>query len=867
MRTMLFIFFLLPSLTFAQVWDDFSDGDFTQNPSWIGDVENFVVNDDFHLQLNDLEAGESALTTAFSFQGDAEWRFWIKQSFSPSSNNFGRFYLMADQVDLKGSLNGYFLQMGESGTADAIELFRQNGDELTSICRGTDELIASSFELGLRVRKDAQGYWTIEIDQSGIGAYQLEASGLDDEISNASFLGLFCKYTASNADRFYLDNIYAGPFVVDEQAPQVQTIIVNSATNLEIVFDEAVEVSSAENRMHYFVSNQIAYPLLAKTDPENPAQVNLSFERSFPNGEELSIHIENVADLTENVMVPMDTAFVFFTPAVHDVLINEIMADPTPQVGLPEWEYVELFNRTSLPVNLSGWKLKIGNSEKDFEAVSIAPGDFLILGDEDAAGSFTFSGSFYGFSSFALTNAGQSLVLLNAEGAVISFVEYTDEWYRDSNKDDGGWALEQIDPANPCGGSQNWMASINSNGGTPGQVNSVDGDNPDTSAPFAQRIEITGPSSLILHFSESMDSSLLAIPGAYQVSGGIGNPLSAKPIAPGYQSVDLLFSAMFENERVYTLTILDANFADCAGNAIDTTIQVSFGLPETVAENDIVINEVLFNPKDDIVAGVDFVEIYNRSQKILDLKYLILANEDEDTGELSSPKEISEEGFLFFPGEYRVLTTDPAVVQAQYANARPGAFLKMPGLPTYANSEGVVVLATKGFEHIDRVRYSEDMQNPLLTSFDGVSLERLHYDRPSSDSTNWLSAAGDVGYATPGYQNSQFGALIETEDAITIDPEIFSPDGDGNNDVLNIYYRFDAGGQNCTIKIYDSRGRQVRTLVNNETIGTEGLFSWDGLSDDHQKSAIGIYVIFVEVWDYDGHRQQLKKSAVLATRL
>jgi hypothetical protein len=206
-------------------------------------------------------------------------------------------------------------------------------------------------------------------------------------------------------------------------------------------------------------------------------------------------------------------------------------------------------------------------------------------------------------------------------------------------------------------------------------------------------------------------------------------------------------------------------------------------------------------------------------------------------------------------------------VQAQYANARPEAFIKMPGLPTYANSEGVVVLATKGFQYIDRVRYNEDMQNPLLTSFDGVSLERLHYDRPSADSTNWLSAAGDVGYATPGYQNSQFGALIETEDAITIDPEIFSPDGDGNNDVLNIYYRFDIGGQNCTIKIYDSRGRPVRTLINNETIGTEGLFSWDGLSDDHQKAAIGIYIILVEVWDYDGHRQQYKKSAVLATRL
>jgi hypothetical protein len=246
---------------------------------------------------------------------------------------------------------------------------------------------------------------------------------------------------------------------------------------------------------------------------------------------------------------------------------------------------------------------------------------------------------------------------------------------------------------------------------------------------------------------------------------------------------------------------------------------------------------------------------------------MVLATEDEETGALDSPKTISENGFLFFPGQYMVLTTDPEIVQTQYFTENANAFIKMASLPSYSNDAGIVVLATNGFMTIDRVVYNESMQYPLLTTFDGVSLERLNYDRASNDETNWLSAAEDVGFATPGYQNSQFGEIVDSVDPISLEPEIFSPDGDGRDDVLNIHYRFDDEGTNCNITIYDSRGRLVRTLINNEYVGTSGQFSWDGLNDNHEKAAIGMYMIFVETFDSNGNRNNYKKTAVLATRL
>lgn len=866
MKRFLTFFFMLPALVFGQVWDDFSDGNFTQNPSWSGDISQFEVNEDFQLQLKSEGEDISHLATLFDLQQETEWRFFIKCSFSPSANNNARFYLTSNALNLEGLLNGYFLQFGESGSGDAIELFRQNGETITSICRGIDGFISSSFELWMRVRKDAQGNWTVEADQTGNGAYIQQASGFDNSINSSDYLGVFCKYTSSNADNFYFDDVYAGPFEEDNDPPVVTLVSTTTDKTLDVLFNEALDQESAENPQNYFVSGQIGNPITAESDQENPALVHLTFDRNFPNGEYVTISIENISDLAGNVMLPVEESFVFFTPGVYDIEINEIMADPSPPVAEPDWEYVELYNRTNLPVDLTGWKLIIGTSDKDFENVTIEAGGYLILGDEDAAGDFLFQGPFYGFSSFALTNSGQTIILENPDGAVISTVSYTDEWYGDPNKDEGGWSLEQIDPTNPCGGKNNWTASISPSGGTPGSENSVNAENPDNTPPYANRVELENANTLILHFSEPMDSIYLSDPTVYTVDNNIGYPDSALPVWPDYQKVKLVFGEPFQTSVLYTLTILYSGLSDCAGNAIDLSKSITFGLPEEIQETDIVINEVLFNPSDDYVKGVDFVEIINRSQKILDLKDLLLCTEDEDTGELDSPKEITENGYLFFPGEYLVLTTDPETVKIQYFTENPDAFLQMASLPSYNNDKGVVLLATKGFVRIDRMEYSEEMQYPLLTSVDGVSLERINFDRPSDDPTNWHSAAETVGFATPGYLNSQFSMTVETSDPITIEPEVFSPDSDGKDDVLNILYNFDKTGQNCKINIYDSRGRPVRKLVDNEFIGTEGQFSWDGLTDDNQKAGVGIYVIYVEVYDADGHTEQYKKTAVLGTR-
>ena len=91
-----------PGLVFAQVWEDFSDGDFTQGVWWSGDSGAFVVDDET-LQLNSTGSDSSFLSANMAFVADTvEWQGRVRLNFSPSSLNLARVYLAASAQNLHG---------------------------------------------------------------------------------------------------------------------------------------------------------------------------------------------------------------------------------------------------------------------------------------------------------------------------------------------------------------------------------------------------------------------------------------------------------------------------------------------------------------------------------------------------------------------------------------------------------------------------------------------------------------------------------------------------------------------------------------------------------------------------------------------
>jgi flagellar hook assembly protein FlgD len=274
-----------------------------------------------------------------------------------------------------------------------------------------------------------------------------------------------------------------------------------------------------------------------------------------------------------------------------------------------------------------------------------------------------------------------------------------------------------------------------------------------------------------------------------------------------------------------------------------------------------VINEILFNPPP---AGSDYVEIYNRSNKVIDLKQTYIANRGSN-GTISSITQISKENYLFFPQDFMVLTPDVTYVKATYINQNPDAFILI-NLPSFNNDKGNTLILNAQGNITDELAYSDKWHFKLLDNTEGVALERIDYDASTQSADNWHSAATSAGYGTPTYKNSQYHVNDGAQGEIKLSPEIVSPDNDGQDDFATLEYNFPESGYVANIIIFDAGGRPVRYLQRNALCGTKGNFRWDGLGEKNQPLPIGVYIAYTEIFNLKGKSKQFKIPVVLARR-
>ena len=226
MRLFLILIFLhlacTPRPVFAQVFDDFHDQSMFQGLIWGGDIGSFTTNSNRQLQLNAANSGSNSV---FFMQPNLptnwECSFWLRLNLSPSSLNFCRFYLFADQNDLLLASNALYLEFGEAGSQDAPKLFgRVNGND-SLLAAGPAGSIAAAFQLFFTF-KCYNGAYTLEAKTSMAAASNLWLSGQLPWLPLGPYAGLACVYSNSNTQNFYFDDLYFGTI----QEPSMSKILI-----------------------------------------------------------------------------------------------------------------------------------------------------------------------------------------------------------------------------------------------------------------------------------------------------------------------------------------------------------------------------------------------------------------------------------------------------------------------------------------------------------------------------------------------------------------------------------------------------------------------------------------------------------------
>lgn len=274
--------------------------------------------------------------------------------------------------------------------------------------------------------------------------------------------------------------------------------------------------------------------------------------------------------------------------------------------------------------------------------------------------------------------------------------------------------------------------------------------------------------------------------------------------------------------------------------------------------NDLVINEIMYDPETN---NSEYIEFYNLSSDSVNVGGWIIEDENGNNYKLT------ETSFVIPPQQYFILIADSSALSTynlfEYQNKK---IIGESSLGLVNTGELILLKDVRG-NVIDSVFYVDDWNNRNIASTQNKSLERINPNLNGNDPLNWSTCVNSMG-GTPGNQNSIFAENLNGEKNISVNPNPFSPDNDSFEDFTIINYNLTQATAQVRIKIFDSKGRSVRTLLNNQASGQNGSVIFDGLDEEGKALRIGIYIIFLEALnDNSGVVETLKTVVVVARKL
>ncbi|MFY8022075.1 MAG: lamin tail domain-containing protein [Bacteroidia bacterium] len=712
-----FIFVLLIIISInpvkSQVSDDFSDFNLSHNPTWLGNDSFFQVNLNQELQSNALtgSSGEISLGLAFVKTADElEWRSNYRFGFNPSSQNHFKFYFYADSLSLWKSTNALFLQFGGStGSTDSLMLIQISQSQRIVLARGRPSTLGKTNNLGsFCAQLDSSNLLRVLLDTSNTGNY-LKEMELNVSMESLSYYsGYSFKYTSGNTKNFFADNFYLGPIKRDSMAPFVVKTFMPNAKQILVYFNERLDTNHTVRSIQLSgVSEPLNFTYL---DDLKSILIHLNEEIEDSI---FQIQMKGLRDMSANTILDTLLYCWFHEIKKQELIFSEVMFDPEPSKGLPNAEYIELYNRSEFPIYLNGFKITDGSSTALLPDILINPNDFILFCSNNDIDLFQ-SWNRYGLLNFpSLNNSGDNLRLIALNGDLIDQISYDQNWLQSLSFSDGGQSLSCIYPNQLCKGKAAWSLSTELVGGSPGAQCELWSEAYDKTAPELIRSVLISHTQILLIWNEACDLGKLK----YKFGS---DSLLAKCtwFSSSLDSFLFEWNPMLEKEnRMFCLS----EFKDCSGNTQIQTNHVFYMQVQPVAANEVLITEILFDTDEEN----EFIELFNRSEHLVQLKNMTLRR---------GSVQFKLPAYSLYPDSFVVLTKTH---HDDFVNE-----LIIPNFPTLYLSDSLFLFDENGYR-IHEMYYNEDgYHDEFKKQQKSWSIEMIDNQNPCAEMDNWKACLG-----------------------------------------------------------------------------------------------------------------------------
>ena len=791
---------------------------------WSGDVQKFGVFSE-QLQLMDLDpqGGNNTkihLDAPTNFDTVTHWFFDWKMDFSPSASNYSKIWLCSN-VSFNQIEDGYYLRMGGySGDSDALKLFYFDGNtdlELGSSLAGY--MHGDPVHREFKIARSVEGEWLIYAREAGVGDFQLLFEAFHKVEKIFEFVSIECIYTISRNEHFFLDSIYLNPLYEDTKPPELIDWSFASGQRLILDFDEDISESAPLFRLddHDYEPD---YALDQK-------QLTIYTEGLLADGQFFKLEIEGIKDLKNNISptLSLETIFKYIgTIQVGDILISEVFFEPSSIENplAPDWEFIELFNRSSYTLDLSSLYLEYNGNAIDLNLSLVEPNTFVVLCPSEDADAHS---NFYLVDNFpSLINSGAQLDVYQDGGVLIDRVYFGPSLYGDEDRDHGGYSLERINLDNLCLSEKNWRACQSTLGVSPGNSNSVQ-DSMYFPNPIMEILAVEEEGHSIILKSSHLLSDLLDVQ-SIQIDPTLSIS-SASTFFDQSDKVELHLDDPMTVGVEYKL-MLDEGLSLCDDMPFDIDAPLIVGIGIRPKPGDLIFNELMSDP---LTGCTPFIELANVSDSLIDGRDLFIEFKST-TQEFVFPIPTS----MILRQSYPVIIRDSVEVNNCYEHLDLAHGLTTDLFKAIDKDSFELFLyhldSGYSINQLDHLAYNVNDRGDAIQAR-GKSYERLA-------NGEWLTAPAPH-YSSPTQVNQSLTSNnFEHNQPFVLDPPLLL----GKSPFFNLKYRLDTKVSNYDIMIAAAGIPSYYKIESDVNLSGSGRMLLESIPWDYLKN--GVYFMIIK---------------------